>query len=119
MRNFRQWLEYQSDRIEAVMSAHGKPVFVSGGMVKGASVVFDLQPFPCTTLADVQAAIPTLCAALSTDLVHIRKHGKVIQLGFAHGFPVTSQAAFEQPIVMLVVGVNDEKLAAIARYRSG
>lgn len=70
-RHLKTYLEYQADRVEAVLGAHKAPGRIIGGLVGPSNITFYLQPAPSVRFATVQRLADDLAMALQVNAVKI------------------------------------------------
>ena len=79
-KNLRHYLEYQADRVEAVLAAHRAPGRVTGGTVGPRVIRFSLNPAPHVRIAAIKRLHDDLALALRVPELSIRR-GKAKKIG--------------------------------------
>jgi S-DNA-T family DNA segregation ATPase FtsK/SpoIIIE len=74
----RQMLEYQADRIEAVLAHHKVPARVTGGTVTPRWIRFQVVPALGARIASITGLAEELAAALDTPTVRVARQGATI-----------------------------------------
>ena len=74
----RQMLEYQADRIEAVLAHHKVPARVTGGTVTPRWIRFQVAPALGARIASITGLAEELAAALDAPTVRVARQGATI-----------------------------------------
>jgi DNA segregation ATPase FtsK/SpoIIIE and related proteins len=74
----RQMLEYQADRIEAVLAHHKVPARVTGGTVTPRWIRFQVVPALGARIASITGLAEELAAALDAPTVRVARQGATI-----------------------------------------
>ena len=74
----RQMLEYQADRIEAVLAHHKVPARVTGGTVTPRWIRFQVVPALGARIASITGLAEELAAALGAPTVRVARQGATI-----------------------------------------
>ncbi|MCX8066937.1 MAG: DNA translocase FtsK, partial [Anaerolineae bacterium] len=74
----RRMLEYQADRIEAVLAQHRIPARVTGGIVTPRWIRYEVLPALGTRIGAVTGLAEELAAALDAPSVRVARRGAVI-----------------------------------------
>ncbi|MCS7282346.1 MAG: DNA translocase FtsK, partial [Anaerolineae bacterium] len=74
----RRMLEYQADRIEAVLAQHRIPARVTGGIVTPRWIRYEVLPALGTRVGAVTGLAEELAAALDAPSVRVARRGAVI-----------------------------------------
>jgi len=74
----RQMLEYQADRIEAVLAHHKVPARVTGGTVTSRWIRFHVAPALGARIASITGLAEELAAALDAPTVRVARQGATI-----------------------------------------
>lgn len=82
-------LEFQADRIEAVLEAHGTPGHVTGGTVTPRWVRFQVHPTIGTKVSAIRALSDEVAIALGVPDVKIDRRGAVVAIEVPSDEPVT------------------------------
>jgi len=83
----RNYLEYQADRVEAVLTTYRAPGQVTGGTVEPRLVRFFLNPAPHTRFAAIKRLANDMALALRVSNLHIKRGRDGIVLEFANPNP--------------------------------
>lgn len=104
-RALQPYLEYQADRVEAVLAAHRSPGRVTGGMVGPQLIRFFLDPAPHTRFATIRRLADDLALALHVPNLRIARDRENIVLEFANPKPQSlNLLALLQSVMPLPVG---------------
>ncbi len=74
----RQMLEYQADRIEAVLAHHKIPARVTGGTVTPRWIRFQVVPALGARIASITGLAEELAAALDAPTVRVARQGAAV-----------------------------------------
>jgi len=83
----RPYLEYQADRVEAVLAAHRAPARITGGTVGPRVIRFFLHPAPQTRFAAIRALADDLALALKVPALRVETGPEGVVLEFPHPAP--------------------------------
>ena len=120
-RSIRPYLEYQADRVEAVLAAHRAPGRITGGTVGPRLIRFFLNPSPHIRFAAIKRLADDLALAMrvSTLSVNRGKDGIVLEFANPNPSPVSLSALLEQvkplPASTAVLGLTDAGSPLLAR----
>lgn len=92
MNAVRAYLEYQSDRVEALLATHHAPAHVMGGSIGPTIVKLNLQPAPYTRYSKIEGLTNDLAIALQVSQLRISRSKAGIVLEFPR--PDPQQASF-------------------------
>ena len=81
------YLEYQADRVEAVLAAHRAPGRVTGGTVGPRIIRFFLDPAPHTRLANIRRLADDLALAMRVPSLAVDRDPNGLVLSFANPKP--------------------------------
>src|SRR5712671_6281348 len=76
----REFVEFQSDRIEAVLASHKIPVRVHGGVIAPAWVRFHFTAAPAAKVSRIRGLAEEIALALGTSSVRIARDGDVLAI---------------------------------------
>lgn len=122
--SIRPYLEYQADRVEAVLSAHRAPARITGGVVGPRLIRFFLAPAPQTRFAAIRALSDDLALALKTPSLRLEVDREGIVLEFPHPQPrpVTLLPLLREvgplPLSTVVLGLTEDGTPLLARLSS-
>jgi DNA segregation ATPase FtsK/SpoIIIE-like protein len=105
-RSLRPYLEYQADRVEAVLAAHRTPGRVTGGTVGPQLIRFILDPAPYVRLSAIQHLADDLALALRVPTLSIDRGREGVILEFSNPNPqkITLAGLLNDPDAHLAVG---------------
>ena len=83
----RKKLEFQADRIEAVLTMHKVPARVTGGTVTPRWVCFKVQPAPGSPVDKIKGLGEELAAALEVSSCRVSRRGVVVDVEIARDDP--------------------------------
>jgi len=83
----RPYLEYQADRVEALLAAHRTPAHITGGTVGPRLIRFFLNPAPQIRFATIRNLADDLALALQVPQLHVQRTSDGIVLEFANPDP--------------------------------
>jgi DNA segregation ATPase FtsK/SpoIIIE, S-DNA-T family len=86
-RKLRPYLEYQADRVEAVLAAHRAPGRITGGTVGPRLVRFFLDPAPHTRFTSIKRLADDLALAMRVSNLSIDRNAQGVVLSFANPDP--------------------------------
>lgn len=86
-RSIRPYLEYQADRVEAVLAAHRTPGRITGGTVGPRLIRFFLNPAPHIRFASVKRLSDDLSLAMRVPNLRIQRGQEGIVLEFSNPNP--------------------------------
>lgn len=113
-RSIRPYLEYQADRVEAVLAAHRTPGRVTGGTVGPRLIRFFVNPAPHIRFASIKRLSDDLALAMqvSTLSVDRGKEGVVLEFSNPNPRPVTLLSLLQEvmpvPVATAMLGLTDE-----------
>lgn len=117
----RPYLEYQADRVEALLAAHRAPGRVTGGTVGPRLIRFFLNPAPHTRFAAIKRLADDLALALRVSALAIDRdqHGVVLSFANPDPKPVELLPLLDEvlpiPTTTAVLGLTDAGLPLLAR----
>ena len=120
----RRYLEYQADRVEAVLAAHRAPGRVTGGSVGPRLIRFFLDPAPHIRFSAVRSLADDLALALrvSSLCVERSEEGVVLEFPNPDPHPVTFLKLFSEveplPVATALLGLTDKGTPLLARLSS-
>jgi S-DNA-T family DNA segregation ATPase FtsK/SpoIIIE len=120
-RSIRPYLEYQADRVEAVLAAHRAPGRVTRGTVGPRLIRFVLNPAPHIRFAAIKRLADDLALAMRVPNLSISREQDGIVLEFCNPdpHPVTLLGLLPEvlplPVSAAVLGLTDEGLPLLAR----
>ncbi len=120
----RPYLEYQADRVEAVLSAHRAPGHVTGGTVGPRLIRFFLNPAPHTRFTAIKGLAEDLALAMQTPHLTIQRGKEGIVLEFSNPNPTLVKLTTLLPEVMplppatALLGQTDAGMPLLARLSS-
>jgi S-DNA-T family DNA segregation ATPase FtsK/SpoIIIE len=86
-RTNRQLLEFQSDRIEAVLAQHKVVARVTGGLVSPRWVQFQVLPALGERVSKIKGLAEELALALGSDTCRISRQGSIVSVEIPRGDP--------------------------------
>jgi S-DNA-T family DNA segregation ATPase FtsK/SpoIIIE len=120
-RPIRPYLEYQADRVEAVLAAHRAPGRITGGTVGPRLIRFVLNPAPHIRFAKVRALADDLAMALRVPTLQIQRgiEGVVLEFPNPNPRPVELVSMLEEvwplPAATALLGLTDQGTPLLAR----
>ena len=120
-KQIRPYLEYQADRVEAVLAAHRAPGRITGGTVGPRLVRFFLDPAPRTRFTAIKRLADDLALAMRVSNLAIDRNEQGVVLSFAnpHPKPVDLLPLLDDllpiPPATAVLGLTDAGLPLLAR----
>lgn len=120
-RSIRPYLEYQADRVEAVLAAHRTPGRVTGGTVGPRLIRFFLNPAPHIRFASIKRLSDDLALAMQVPTLSIDrgKEGVILEFSNPNPRPVTLlnllPEAMPMPISAALLGLTDDGAPLLAR----
>lgn len=117
----KPYLEYQADRVEAVLAAHKAPARVTGGTVGPRLVRFFLNPAPHIRFASIKRLADDLALAMRVPTLSVDRDPNGVVLAFANPDPrpVTLGPLLDavQPVppATALLGLTDAGLPLLAR----
>ncbi|MEJ5309018.1 MAG: DNA translocase FtsK [Anaerolineae bacterium] len=120
-RSLRPYLEYQADRVEAVLAAHRTPGRVTGGTVGPRLIRFFLNPAPNTRFASIKRLADDLALAMQVPTLSVEKGKEGVILEFSNPIPrpVTLLSllpeAMPMPLATALLGLTDDGMPLLAR----
>jgi S-DNA-T family DNA segregation ATPase FtsK/SpoIIIE len=76
----REYVEFQSDRIEAILASHRIPVRVHGGVISPAWVRFHFTAAPSAKLSRLRGLTEEIALALGAPVVRIAREGDTLAI---------------------------------------
>lgn len=123
-RSIRNYLEYQADRVEAVLAAHHAPGRVTGGTVGPRLIRFFLNPAPHIRLAAIKRLHEDLALAMQIPALRIDRNREGVVLEFANPnprpvdfLPLLGRVA-PLPEATALLGLGDDNAPILARLSS-
>jgi S-DNA-T family DNA segregation ATPase FtsK/SpoIIIE len=123
-KSIRPYLEYQADRVEAVLNAHQAGGRITGGTVGPRIIRFFLNPEPHTRFAKIRRLADDLALALRVPDLTIDRdtHGVVLSFANPNPSPVDLLPLLEQsrpvPPATALLGLTDEGQPLLVRLSS-
>lgn len=120
-RKIRPYLEYQADRVEAVLAAHRAPGRITGGTVGPRLIKFFLNPAPNVRFASIKRLADDLALAMRVPVLSIDRGRDGIVLEFANPnpSPVSLLSLLEEtrplPAATALLGLTDDGSPLLAR----
>lgn len=120
-RSLRPYLEYQADRVEAVLSAHRTPGRVTGGTVGPRLIRFFLNPAPHIRFASIKRLADDLALAMQVPTLSVDrgKEGVILEFSNPNPRPVTLlnllPEAMPMPLATAMLGLTDDGAPLLAR----
>jgi len=115
------YLEYQADRVEAVLAAHRAPGRVTGGTVGPRLIRFFLDPAPHTRLANIRRLADDLALAMRVPSLAVDRDPNGVVLSFANPNPrpvsllPLLDAVLPIPAATALLGLSDAGSPLLAR----
>ena len=120
-KNMRPYLEYQADRVEAVLAAHRAPGRITGGTVGPRLIRFFLSPAPHTRLSAIRRLADDLALAMRVSSLAVVRDENGVVLSFANPepkpvslLPLLDDVA-PVPAATAVLGLTDAGVPLLAR----
>ena len=120
----RQMLEYQADRIEAVLAHHKVPARVTGGTVTPRWIRFQVVPALGARIASITGLAEELAAALDAPTVRVARQGATIAVEVPRDDPhpvrllPLLQGLHTVPPVTAVLGIAEDGVPLLIRLPS-
>ncbi len=120
----RKMLEYQADRIEAVLAQHRVPGRVTGGTVTPRWIRFKVLPAMGARISKIKGLSEELAAALDTENVRIARQGAALQVEVERRDPQPVllvpllRGLRDVPPVTAVLGLADDGIPLLVRLPS-
>ncbi len=120
----RQMLEYQADRIEAVLAHHKIPARVTGGTVTPRWIRFQVVPALGARIASITGLAEELAAALDAPTVRVARQGAAVAVEVPREDPhpvrllPLLQGLHNVPPVTAVLGIADDGVPLLIRLPS-
>lgn len=120
----RRMLEYQADRIEAVLAHHKVPARVTGGTVTPRWIRFQVVPALGARIASITGLAEELAAALDAPSVRVARRGSAIAVEVPREDPhpvrllPLLQGLHNVPPVTAVLGIADDGAPLLIRLPS-
>jgi S-DNA-T family DNA segregation ATPase FtsK/SpoIIIE len=120
----RQMLEYQADRIEAVLAHHKVPARVTGGTVTPRWIRFQVVPALGARIASITGLAEELAAALDAPTVRVARQGATIAVEVPRDDPhpvrliPLLRGMRNVPPVTAVLGIADDGVPLLIRLPS-
>lgn len=117
----RPYLEYQADRVEALLAAHQAPARIAGGTVGPRLIRFFLQPAPHIRFATIRNLADDLALALRVPQLLVQRGPEGIVLEFANPEPQSVELRALLPTVQplppatALLGLTDDGRPLLAR----
>jgi DNA segregation ATPase FtsK/SpoIIIE, S-DNA-T family len=117
----RPYLEYQADRVEAVLAAHRAPGRVTGGTVGPRLIRFFLNPAPHTRFSAIKHLADDLALAMRVSALNIDRGEEGVVLSFANPDPKSVDLltlldeVLPVPPATALLGMTDAGLPLLAR----
>lgn len=120
----RRVLEFQADRIEAVLARHKVSARVTGGMVSPRWIQFQVLPALGTRVAKVRGLAEELALSLDTDTCRVARQGNLMTIEIPRADPsIVSLMSMEEnladrPFLSAVLGLADDGAPLLVRLPS-
>jgi len=120
----RKMLEYQADRIEAVLQQHRVPGRVTGGVVTPRFIRFEVAPALDTRISAIRGLSEELAAALDAPACRVARQGATVVVEVPRekpgvvGFLPLLRGLRAVPPVTAVLGLADDGAACAPCRRS-
>ncbi len=120
-RSMRPYLEYQADRVEAVLAAHRAPGRITGGTVGPRLIRFFLNPAPHIRFSAIKGLAEDLALAMRVPVLTIerRKEGIVLEFPNPNPAPVSLLSLLDEvrplPVATVLLGLADDGTPLLAR----
>jgi S-DNA-T family DNA segregation ATPase FtsK/SpoIIIE len=120
-RSLRPYLEYQADRVEAVLAAHRTPGRVTGGTVGPRLIRFFLNPAPNIRFASIKRLADDLALAMQVPTLSVDrgKEGVILEFSNPNPRPVTLlnllPETMPMPLATAMLGLTDDGAPLLAR----
>ncbi len=120
----RQMLEYQADRIEAVLAHHKIPARVTGGTVTPRWIRFQVAPALGARIGAITGLAEELAAALDAPTVRVARQGATVAVEVPREDPhpvrlmPLLQGLHNVPPVTAVLGIADDGVPLLIRLPS-
>ena len=115
-KQIRPYLEYQADRVEAVLAAHRAPGRITGGTVGPRLIRFFLNPDPHTRFSAIRRLADDLALALRVSSLSVHREEQGVVLAFANPDPkpvdllTLLDETHPVPAATAVLGLTDDGL---------
>jgi len=123
-RSIRPYLEYQADRVEAVLAAHRTPGRVTGGTVGPRLIRFFVNPAPHIRFASIKRLADDLALAMRVPALNINreKEGIVLEFSNPNPRPVNLLTLWPEimpiPVSTALLGLTDDGAPLLVRLSS-
>jgi S-DNA-T family DNA segregation ATPase FtsK/SpoIIIE len=120
-RSIRPYLEYQADRVEAVLAAHRAPGRITGGTVGPRLIRFILNPAPHIRFAKIRTLADDLALAMRVPTLQVQRGTEGVVLEFPNPNPRPVKLLSMLPEVLplpsstALLGLTDAGLPLLAR----
>ena len=120
-KKIRPYLEYQADRVEAVLAAHRAPGRITGGTVGPRIIRFFLNPAPHTRFSSIRRLADDLALAMRVPNLAVDRDENGVVLAFANPDPNPVDLlpllddARPVPTATAVLGLTDDGVPLLAR----
>ncbi len=120
-RSMRPYLEYQADRVEAVLAAHRAPGRITGGTVGPRLIRFFLNPAPNIRFSSIKGLADDLALAMRVPALTIDrgKEGIVLEFSNPNPGPVSLMSLLDEvrplPVSTALLGLTDDGAPLLAR----
>lgn len=122
--DWKERLEYQADRIEAVLAAHRCPGQVTGGRVTPWLIGFDVIPSPGVRVATVKALAEEFALGLNVPTVRVMRRGAAVAVEVPRDNPQPVRllpilrSLRQVPPVTAILGMDEEGVPLLIRLSS-
>ena len=123
-RALRPYLEYQADRVEAVLATHRAPGRVTGGTVGPRLIRFFLNPAPHTRFASIKRLTDDMALAMQVANLSVNRNKQGIVLEFSNpnprpvNFTTLLPEVVPLPAATALLGLTADGLPLLARLSS-
>jgi S-DNA-T family DNA segregation ATPase FtsK/SpoIIIE len=120
-KKIRPYLEYQADRVEAVLAAHRAPGRITGGTVGPRIIRFFLNPAPHTRFSAIRRLADDIALAMRVPNLAVDRDENGVVLAFANPNPnpvdllPLLEDARPVPNATAVLGLTDDGVPLLAR----
>lgn len=124
MANWTRLLEYQADRIEAVLRKHGAPGRVVGGRVTPWLIRFQVMPAMGARISRIKNLAEELAAALNAPTCRVARQGAAVMVEIPRDDPKPVRllpllrTVTDVPPVTAILGMDEEGVPLLIRLPS-
>lgn len=120
----REMLEYQADRIEAVLAQHRMPGRVTGGRVTPWLIRFHVMPAMGTRISRIKSLAEELAAALNVPTCRVARRGAAVMVEIPRDDPrpirllPLLRTVTDVPPVTAILGMDEDGVPLLIRLPS-